>query len=82
MTNANTDNEIQVGLVNSYEECVELVQTSCPDATMANIDFSSSYGSSYIGSCWCQFGDNMKMNDDDCCATTWIEGCDCNLRFS
>jgi len=48
---------------------------SCPDATMANIDFSGVEGS-FLGSCWCQFGDTMKMNDDDCCATTWIEGCD------
>jgi hypothetical protein len=55
--NYNTAGEEYVGLAYSHEECIELVQDSCPFATIAN------YGGSWGGfECWCQYGTDMSLD--------------------
>eukprot|EP00493_Phyllostaurus_siculus_P020899 UN21224 len=72
-SNANTDGEILVGLVNSLDECISMVRSNsqCTDATMANVDTTN--GGSHFGSCWCQWGSSMITDNDSCCQTTWID---------
>ena len=83
-SNANTDGEKLVGYVNSTEECLSLYYSD-PEcyksgATMANIDKTNGYdeasGIDNYGTCWCQFGDTIKVDDDECCITTWAKDCE------
>ena len=62
-SNANTDGEHDVGVVQSYEECIDIVRQQCPDATMANIDMDNADSGS-LGTCWCQYGGVMNIDND------------------
>ena len=55
--NINTNGEHLAGMVSSRDECVHLILTECPSATIANMayDFDSNYGAD----CWCQYGTDM-----------------------
>lgn len=55
--NINTYGEHLAGMVTSRDECVHLVLTECPTATIANMayDIDSYYGAD----CWCQYGTDM-----------------------
>ena len=72
-----------VGYVNSKEECLAIYQSDprcyVAGASMANIDTTNGYDDDaeidYYGTCFCQFGDRMKIDGDNCCITKWAEGC-------
>ena len=82
-SNANTLGEVQVGYVSSKEECLSLYFSDprcyAAGASMANVDMSDGYDRStritHYGSCWCQFGNTMEVDDDRCCITTWAKDC-------
>ena len=48
-------------------------------ASMANIDKTNGYdedtGIENYGTCWCQFGDKVNIDDAECCITTWAKDC-------
>ena len=83
-SNANTDGEVFVAYVNDTDECLSHYYSNpaCLEdgATMANIDKTNGYdeetGITHYGTCWCQFGDSVQIDDDECCITTWAKDCD------
>ena len=56
--NRNTNGEQNIGVVSSRDECIHLVMTQCPTATLAN----TQYEFESTTSCWCQYG--TDMNED------------------
>ena len=82
-SNANSDGEVFVGYVNSKAECLAIYHSDpeCYEAgaSMANIDTTHRYnyatGTYHYGACFCQFGNGMEIDDDDCCITTWAKDC-------
>jgi hypothetical protein len=52
--NFNTNGEHLAGMVTSRDECVHLVLTECPSATIANVALSNGERD-----CWCQYGTDM-----------------------
>ena len=55
--NFNTNQEHLAGMVTSRDECVHLVLTECPSATIANMAYY--IDTSYGADCWCQYGTDM-----------------------
>jgi hypothetical protein len=53
--NINTYGERLAGMVTSRDECVHLVLTECPSATIANM----AYNIGNSADCWCQYGIDM-----------------------
>jgi len=53
--NINTYGEHLAGMVTSRDECVHLVLTECPSATIANM----AYNIGDSADCWCQYGTDM-----------------------
>ena len=56
--NINTDGEQNIGDVSSRDECIHLVLSQCPTATIANMQYEFDSTSS----CWCQYGTNMNVD--------------------
>jgi hypothetical protein len=56
--NINTNGEHLAGMVSSRDECVHLVLTECPSATIANM----AYNIGDSADCWCQYGTDMTPN--------------------
>jgi len=56
--NINTNGESLAGMVTSRDECVHLVLTECPSATIANM----AYNIGDSADCWCQYGTDMTPN--------------------
>ena len=56
--NINTYGEHLAGMVTSRDECVHLVLTECPTATIANVAVNINGN----GDCWCQYGTDMTLD--------------------
>ena len=59
--NENTDNEVFIGFVTSWEECIHLVQANCEWANIANIHESILANQS--AACWCQNGNDFTPDN-------------------
>ena len=58
--NYNTAGEQNIGNFDDPDECIVAVREECPDATIANFQ---GVPEGEMGSCWCQYGDNMEIDE-------------------
>lgn len=75
--NENTDGEQYAGEVSSMEECVELVQTICEWANIANVHEDVFHGEAGMygaqTDCWCQQGDDKTVDEWEEYMNCWFE---------
>ena len=50
--------------------------------SMANIEYISDSNSQYIGTCWCQKGNELIIDGEPCCKTVWAANCDVPGTYS
>ena len=83
-SNAHTDSEKLVGWVKSKEECLSMYYAQCAykGYSMANIEYISDSNSQYIGTCWCQKGNELIIDGEPCCKTVWAANCDVPGTYS